>query len=366
MNYKAQIMIPSFSGDEAAYMERAVRRGEIAAKGENSEEFKKLLLDYTGVKNGLLCSNGTAAIHLALKAVGVSEGDLVFCPTFTYCGTAYPILYERAIPVFIDCTPDGTLDPTSLKMALEKYKSKPPKAVITVDTYGAPADYDEIYEALSGYDIPVIADSAESLGGEYKGRKCGSLGDISIISFSYSKLVTTSMGGAVLSDNGEYIESASYIANQAKAKSPCYIHKEIGYNYLMSNVLAGMGIGNMKRIDSLVEIKRSIFLKYKEAFRDCGVAMCSDKEGSSHWYNGIILKNKNTDGIINELLSRGIEVRNGFNPMHNQTAFSGFDYVCDKNNSMQLFENTVLIPSGAGMSEEIQEIVIKEVKALIC
>ncbi len=366
MNYKAQIMIPSFSGEEAAYMERAVAKGEIATKGENSDEFKKLLLDYTKASYGLLCCNGTAAIHLALKAVGVSEGDFVFCPTFTYCGTAYPILYERAVPVFIDCTPQGTLDPKALSMALEKYKNKLPKAIIIVDTYGAPADYDEIFCVLDGYSIPVIVDSAESLGGEYKDKKCGSIGDISIISFSYSKLVTTSMGGAVLSDNEEYIKDAAYIANQAKAKSPCYIHKEIGYNYLMSNVLAGMGIGNMKRLDSLVEIKRNIFKKYKEAFSDLGVSMCSDKEGSSHWYNGVILKNKDTNLIIAELLNRGIEVRNGFNPMHNQAAFSGFDYIYDKNNSMTLFENTVLIPSGPGMSEEIQELVIKEVKSLIC
>ncbi len=359
-------MIPSFSGEESAYMERAIQKGEIATKGENSDQFKSLLLSYTGAKHGLLCANGTAAIHLALKAVGVSEGDYVFCPTFTYCGTAYPILYERAVPVFIDCTPDGTLDPVSLKMALEKYKNKLPKAILIVDTYGAPADYKEIYEVLGGYDIPVIVDSAESLGGEYNGKKCGSFGDISIISFSYSKLVTTSMGGAVLSDNEEYIKTASYIANQAKAKSPCYIHKEIGYNYLMSNILAGMGIGNMKRLDSLVEIKRNIFNKYKEAFSPCGVKMCSDKEGSSHWYNGIITENKDVNEIISKLLERGIEVRNGFNPMHNQAAFSGFDYVYDKNNSLSLFNNTVLIPSGPGMSEDIQDLVIREVKTLIC
>ena len=167
MSYKAEIMIPSFSGEEGMYMQKALERGEIAAKGENTDIFKNLLLSYTGVSHGFLCSNGTAAIHLALKALGVSEGDIVFCPTFTYCGTAYPILYERAVPVFIDCTPDGTLDPVSLKMALEKYKDNLPKAILIVDTYGAPADYDEIYDVLKGYDVPVIVDSAESLGGCY-------------------------------------------------------------------------------------------------------------------------------------------------------------------------------------------------------
>lgn len=366
MSYKAEIMIPSFSGEEGMYMQKALERGEIAAKGENTDIFKNLLLSYTGVSHGFLCSNGTAAIHLALKALGVSEGDIVFCPTFTYCGTAYPILYERAVPVFIDCTPDGTLDPVSLKMALEKYKDNLPKAILIVDTYGAPADYDEIYDVLKGYDVPVIVDSAESLGGSYKGKKCGSFGDISIISFSYSKLVTTSMGGAVLSENEEYIKNVSYTANQSKAKSPCYIHKEIGYNYLMSNILAGMGIGNMKRLDELVQVKRNIFSKYKEAFTPYGVRMCSDKEGSSHWYNGIMVENRDVNEMIKKLLEAGVEVRNGFNPMHNQAAFSGFDYVYDKNNSMKLFETTVLIPSGPGMSEEIQDFVISEVKKLLC
>jgi len=366
MAYKAQIMIPSFSGEESAYMERAVLSGEIANKGQNIDEFTDLLLSYTRVSHGLLCCNGTAAIHLALKVAGVEEGDYVFCPTYTYCGTAYPILYERAVPVFIDCTPDGTLDPESLKLALLKYKDKLPKAILIVDTYGAPADFDEIAEVLSGYDIPVIVDSAESLGGEYKGKKCGSFGDISIISFSYSKLVTTSMGGAILSDNEEYIKNAAYFANQAKAKSPCYIHKEIGYNYLISNVLAGMGIGNMKRLDELVSVKRNIFKKYKEAFLSYGVRMCSDKEGSSHWYNGIILSNEKADEGVKKLLDAGIEVRNGFNPMHNQAAFAGFDYVTAKNNSMNLFKNTILIPSGPGMSDEIQELVIKEVKNILC
>ena len=359
-------MIPSFAGDESGYLIRALDKSEISTHGENIDEMTSLLKNYLSVKNALLVCNGTAAIHLALKAAGVSEGDTVFCPTFTYCGTAYPILYERAVPVFIDCKKDGTLDPAALEKALEKYRARPPKAVIAVDTYGAPSDYEKIRELLADIRIPLIADSAESLGGNYKGKKCGSLGDISIVSFSYSKLVTTSMGGAIMSDNGEYIEKASYLANQAKAKSPCYIHKEIGYNYLMSNVLAGMGISNMKRIDELIKIKEEIFLKYKRAFEEFEfIRMCSDVPGSSHWYNGIITERGDVGEIINALLEKGVEVRNGFNPMHNQKAFSGFDYVSVSNNSMELFKKTVLIPSGPGMSGEIQNYVIETLKEII-
>lgn len=366
MSYKAEIMIPSFTGEEASYIERAIKKGEIACKGENSREFLELLLEKTGNKHGLLVANGTAAIHLALKAAGVTDKDIVFCPTFTYCGTAYPIIYERAVPVFIDCTPDGTLDAASLSAALEKYKDNPPKAVIAVDTYGAPADYDEIKEILKPYNIPLIADCAESLGGSFRGKPSGSTGDISIVSFSYSKTVTTSMGGAIFSDNEEYIKSAAYLANQAKASSPLYLHREVGYNYLMSNLLAGMGIPNLKRIDKLIERKKEIFTKYKN---ELGIypylRFCSDKEGSSYWYNGIITEKGNADEIIKFLLSEGVEVRNGFNPMHNQAAFSGFDYISVENNSMKLLKNTVLLPSGPGMSDEIQDFVITKVKEIL-
>ena len=366
MSYKAKIMIPSFKGDESEYLKRAVESLEISTHGKNIDELTRLLKNYLSVKNALLVCNGTAAIHLALKSIGISEGDIVFCPTITYCGTAYPILYERAIPVFIDCNENGTLDPKALEKALLKYKDKLPRAVIAVDTYGAPSDYDEIKEILKKYNIPLIADSAESLGGEYKGKKCGSLGDISIVSFSYSKLVTTSMGGAIFSDNDEVMEKASYLANQAKAKSPCYIHKEIGYNYLMSNVLAGMGISNMKRIDELIERKKKIFEKYKQAFSGYDyIRMCSDVSGSSHWYNGIMTKKGDVNKIIRRLLDEGVEVRNGFNPMHNQAAFSGYDYVYEDNNSMKLFEQTVLIPSGPGMSDDIQDFVIDTVNNIL-
>jgi len=366
MSYKAQIMIPSFTGEESSYIEKAIEKGEIACKGENSSELLNLLLKKTKAKHGLLVANGTAAIHLALKAAGVTDGDIVFCPTFTYCGTAYPIIYERAIPVFIDCKPDGTLDPGALEKALIKYKDNPPKAVIAVDTYGAPADYDEIKSLLAPYKIPLIADSAESLGGSYKGRPAGSFGDISIVSFSYSKTVTTSMGGAIFSDNEEYIKTASYLANQAKASSPCYLHREIGYNYLMSNLLAGMGIPNLKRIESLIERKREVFLKYKKAFSKYSfLRFCSDKEGSSCWYNGIITDRGDANEIIKELLASGIEVRNGFNPMHNQEAFSGFDYVSVDNNSMELFKKTVLIPSGPGMDDGIQDYVIEKLTEIL-
>lgn len=359
MKYKVEIMSPSFCGDELKYLENAFWTNEISTKGENINRMSKMLVEYTGRKYCTLLSNGTAGLHLALKALDVSDNDIVFCPTLTYCGTVYPIIYERAVPVFIDCKKDGTMDEECLKIALSKYKDNLPKAVMAVDTYGSSADYSKILSVLKDYNIPLISDSAESLGGEYEGKKSGSFGDISVISFSYSKIVTTSMGGAVLSDNKEYMDKMAYLANQSKASSKCYIHKEVGYNYLMSNLLAGIGISQMERIDQFLEKKRAIFNTYKKAFKNIeGISFISDKEGSNHWQCGVILNNDNAHEIVDKLISNGIETRCGFNPMHRQEAFSGFDYITKDDISTDLFYKTILLPSGTGMTIEQQEYVI--------
>lgn len=366
MSFKVEIMTPSFKGDELSYIEDALKKNQISTKGDNIDLMTKMLTDYTGVPYCKLLSNGTAGLHLALKAIGIDDNDKVFCPTLTYCGTVYPIIYERGIPVFIDCKADGTMDEECLKIALDKYKDDLPKAVMAVDTYGASADYDKILKVLEGYNIPLISDSAESLGGEYKGKKCGSFGDISVISFSYSKIVTTSLGGAVLTANKEYMEKMAYLANQAKAKSACYIHKEVGYNYLMSNLNAGLGVSQLKRLDELLLKKQEIFNMYKQGFSDNkNIRLISDKEGSSHWQNGIIIDNCDVFELVNKLLDAGIEVRNGFNPMHKQEAFEGFDYVTEDDVSNKLFYKTVLLPSGTGMTKEQQEYVIETVKNII-
>ncbi len=363
---KVEISKPLFFGDEEKYLTDALKKNQIACKGDNIDMMEKFLCDYVGRDYALLLANGTAGLHLALKALDVSQGDIVFASSLTYCGTIYPIIYERAIPVFIDCLPDGTMDPECLEKAFIKYKDNPPKCVMAVDTYGAPYEYDEISAILKKYSTPLISDSAESLGGKYKDKKCGAYGDISVISFSYSKIVTTSLGGVVLTDNKEYYERMKYLANQAKAKSSVYIHKEVGYNYLMSNLNAGLGVSQLNHLEFLINRKKEIFELYKKGFSDFkGISVIADKEGSAYWQNGIVIENGGAKKVVDKLIEAGIEARRGFNPMHTQEAFSQFDYISEKNVSEDLFEKTVLLPSGNGTTNEEIQFVIKKVKEIL-
>ena len=361
-----EISKPLFFGDETKYFQDALNKNQISYKGDNIDMMTDMLKKYTGMPYVLLLANGTAGLHLALKALDLNDKDIVFCPTLTYCGTIYPIIYERAVPVFIDCLEDGTMDPECLKKAFIKYKDNPPKCVMAVDTYGASYDYDKIRAICDEYNTPLISDSAESLGGMYKDKKCGSYGDISVISFSYSKIVTTSMGGAVLTRNKEYYEQMKYLANQAKAKSTAYIHKEVGYNYLMSNLNAGLGVSQLKRLEMLLERKEEIFNLYKKGFEmSMGIKLISDKPGSSHWQNGIVAEGYNMDEVTDKLIENGIEARRGFNPMHKQEAFDSFDYITINNISEKLFNNTVLLPSGTGSTNEEIKYVINVLKNIL-
>lgn len=363
---KVSIAKPLFFGDETDYIKDAFSKNQIACKGDNIDKMAKMLSDYIGVPYCLLLSNGTAGLHLALKALDISDGDIVFCPTLTYCGTIYPVIYERAVPVFIDCKEDGTMDEKCLEDAFIKYKDNPPKCVMAVDTYGAPYDYDKIRAVTSKYNVPLISDSAESLGGMYKDKKCGSYGDIAVISFSYSKIVTTSLGGAVLTSNKDYLEKMAYLANQAKAKSSAYIHKEVGYNYLMSNVNAGIGVSQLNHLEELIKIKKDMFLRYKNGFSDIdSIKVISDKDGSSYWQNGIVIDGFDVEKIVNKLIELGIEVRRGFNPMHKQEAFNSFDYITRDNVSEELFLKTILLPSGNGTTNDEIDYVINTVIKLI-
>ena len=362
---KVEIAKPYFFGDECEYIQDAINKNQIALSGDNLDLMAKMLSEYTDMPYVLLLANGTAGLHLALKALDIEDKDLIFCPTLTYCGTIYPVIYERAVPVFIDCKEDGTMDPECLEKAFLKYKDTPPKCVMAVDTYGASYDYYKIREICDKYNVPLISDSAESLGGTYEDLKCGGYGDISVISFSYSKIVTTSLGGAVLTKNKEYYEKMKYLANQAKAKSTAYIHKEVGYNYLMSNINAGIGVSQLKRLDFLLAKKNELFLKYKKGFENLGVSLISDKAGSSHWQNGIVKDGMDTEKIVSYLLDKGIEVRRGFNPMHRQEAFNSFDYITINNVSEKLFDSTILLPSGTGTTDEEADYVINSLKEIL-
>jgi pyridoxal phosphate-dependent aminotransferase EpsN len=249
------------NGAEMKYVRRAFRTNWIAPLGENIDKFEESVRSYVRMPEAVALSSGTAAIHLALKALGVSAGDAVFCSDVTFAGSCNPIMYLGAEPVFIDSDMESwCISPALLEKALAEYKSRNrlPKAVIVVDLYGLPADYGRILEICRRYGVPVLEDAAEALGSSYKGEKCGSFGDIGALSFNANKIITTSGGGMALLRDRAAAEKIRYWAAQAREKTPHYEHRDIGYNYRLSNVTAGIGRGQMESLDRYVAARRAI------------------------------------------------------------------------------------------------------------
>lgn len=252
----------SDEGYEKQYINEAFESNWIAPLGKNVDEFEKELAAKVGIKAAAALSSGTAAIHMALKAAGVGEGDIVFCPTLTFAATANPIIYQNAIPVFIDSDYETwNMSPEALEEAFKKYPKV--KAVLVVHLYGLSADMDKIVEICKKHDVQLIEDAAESLGTTYKGRYTGTIGDYGIYSFNGNKIITTSGGGMLVSDNEERIAKVRFWATQARDNARHYQHSELGYNYRMSNVIAGIGRGQLKVLDQRIEKKRYIFDFYK-------------------------------------------------------------------------------------------------------
>ena len=264
----------SDEGYEQEYIKEAFDTNWIAPLGENVNNFEKEICEVTGAKDATALVSGTSAIHLALKLLEVKKGDIVFCQSLTFSASANPIIYENATPVFIDSDRDTwNMSPKALETAFKKYKEKgiKPKAVIVVHLYGICAKIDEIAEICKKYDTPIVEDAAESLGSIYKGRMTGTFGDYGILSFNGNKIITSSGGGMLLvntSDSKEKAARARFLSTQARENKRYYYHKEVGYNYRMSNIVAGIGRGQLKVLDKRVEKKREIYFHYKEAFKD--------------------------------------------------------------------------------------------------
>ena len=270
-NKRIFLSSPHMGEFERKFVKEAFDTNWIAPLGPNVNEFEKELAEYVGVKSAAVLTSGTSAIHLAVKLLGVSKGDYVLCSSLTFCASCNPIVYEGAIPVFIDSEPESfNMSPKALKKALEDLKVKgiTPKAAIVVNLYGNSANMDAIKELCDEYNVKIIEDAAESLGSTYKGKMSGTIGEIGIYSFNGNKIITTSGGGALVSDNEEYVKKARFLSTQAKEPMPYYEHKEIGYNYRMSNVVAGIGRGQLRVLDNRVKEKNHIFNTYKEAFKD--------------------------------------------------------------------------------------------------
>lgn len=360
MDDRIYLSSPHMCGEEMKYIEDAFKKNWIAPLGENVNEFEKAMAEFTGRPYALALSSGSAGIHLGLKYLGVKEGDVVFCSSFTFSGSCNAIDYCKAKPVFIDCDYETyNMSPVALEKAYKKYPN--PAAVIIVNLYGNPADYDILLQIARSHNTPVLEDAAESLGATYKGVQTGNFGDISVLSFNGNKIITTSGGGMVLVSEKKVKDKLLFWATQAREPFPWYEHKEIGYNYRMSNISAGIGRGQMFCLKERISQKRAIYETYKECFADNKyVDMIPDTKDSlpNHWLSAITLTRDckaHFMDIINALNEENIESRPAWKPMHLQPVFQGYDFFSSLDEgsiSEDLFNRSVCLPSDTKMTKE--------------
>ena len=362
----------SNEGYEQEYIKEAFDTNWIAPLGENVDKFEEEIANYANIESATALSAGTAAIHMALKALDVKRGDIVFCQSLTFSATANPIIYQNATPVFIDSEDETwNMDPKALEKAFEKYPN--PKAVLVVNLYGTPAKLDEILEICKKHNTPVIEDAAESLGATLNDKQTGTFGEFGIYSFNGNKIITTSGGGMLVSNNAEKIKKVRFWSTQSREPERHYEHKEIGYNYRMSNICAGIGRGQLKVLDKRIEKKTKIYETYQKLFKDIPEIKMQpylEKSKPNHWLSAILLdensKIKPLD-IIVALEKENIESRPIWKPMHLQPVFENCDFITTAkqgSNSQDIFERGVCLPSDTKMTEEEQEKVIKIIKNL--
>jgi len=363
------------SGNEQKYINEAFETNWIAPLGPNVDAFEEEMTAYTGTAGSTVLSSGTAAIHLALELVGVGQGDVVFCSSLTFVASANPILYLGGEPVFIDSEEETwNMSPDALARAMKDAKATGvlPKAVLVVNLYGQSAKMDELMEICDSYGVPIIEDAAESLGSTYKGKKSGTFGKFGIYSFNGNKIITTSGGGMLISDNVDELERARFLATQARDQAKHYQHSTIGYNYRMSNILAGVGRAQLEVLDERVETKRAVFDRYVEALGDIeGVHFMPELEGtySNRWLTALTLDPKKIGITPYELMdvleAKNIEARPVWKPMHMQPLFEGckfYPHAEDDIVSERLFETGICLPSGSNMTVEEQQRVITILK----
>lgn len=372
MNKRILLASPHMSeeGFEQEYVKEAFDTNWVAPLGKNVDGLEKELANYVKVENAAALSAGTAAIHMAFKALDVKQGDIVFCSDLTFSATANPIIYQNATPVFIDSEYETwNMDPKALEKAFEKYPN--PKAVIMVHLYGTPGKIEEIAKICKNHNVPLVEDSAESLGATLNGKQTGTFGEYGIYSFNGNKIITTSGGGMLVSNNKERIQKVRFWATQSREPARHYEHKEIGYNYRMSNISAGIGRGQLKVLDDRISKKTEIYETYKDAFKEIPeIKMQPYLENSkpNHWLSTIILdKNSKVKplDIIEKLDQENIETRPIWKPMHMQPVFTNYDFIKfveDKPVSEDIFERGVCLPSDTKMTAEEQSKVIEVIK----
>lgn len=372
MSDKIWLSPPHMSGEEINFVNEAFASNWIAPLGPHVDAFEQEMCHYLQAGHAAALSSGTAAVHLALILLGVKAGDEVICQSMTFSGSANPIVYQQALPVFVDSERDTwNMDPELLYSAIEDRikKGKKPKAVILVHLYGQPAQIDAIQQVCDTFSIPLIEDAAEALGSCYRGRKAGTFGAFSILSFNGNKIITTSGGGMLLSDQADSIQKARHLATQARDDAPHYEHSSIGYNYRMSNLLAAVGRGQLKVIDKRVDKKRELFGAYRERLADTGAFQFQPEAAetlSNKWLTTIVIDSDiagtDREQVRLALRKENIDARPLWKPMHLQPVFRNSPRYTN-GISEELFDRGLCLPSGttlaSGDLDRICEIVRK-------
>jgi dTDP-4-amino-4,6-dideoxygalactose transaminase len=368
MSTKIWLSPPHMSGLEEKYIREAFATNWIAPLGPNVDEFELALSRYLDGKHIAALSSGTAAIHLALILLGVTCGDEVIASDFTFSATVSPIVYQGATPVFVDSEMQTwNMDPVLLEEAIvDRMKNhKKPKAIIFVEIYGMPANMDALVEISSKYEIPLIEDSAEALGSKFRGRPCGTFGEMGILSFNGNKIITTSGGGALVAGNPEYADKARFLASQAKENTLHFEHAQVGYNYRMSNVLAGIGRGQMEVIEERVAAHRYNNQRYRELLSDIpGLIFHSEPDDtffSNFWLTSALISEPddhfNSASVIRSMGQDNIDSRPLMKPMHLQPVFKHHPAYLN-GNSEYLFNSGFCLPSGSSLTgQDIERIV---------
>ena len=372
---KINLAAPCMMGNELEYVKQAFATNWIAPLGAFVNQLEDDVCQRIGCDGAVALSSGTAAIHLALIEAGVKPGDIVFCSDMTFTASANPIVYCGAKPVFIDCEPiTFGMSPRALQKAFEMYK---PKAVVVASIYGIPAQLDELLKICQHYGVPMIEDSTEVLGSTINGKYAGTFGQFGTFSFNGNKIITTSGGGMLVSNDGKSLTHALHLATHAKEKSGFYEHRELGYNYRLSNVSAAIGVGQLEKLDELIELKQGIWNRYNRAFKryekyGVGMAQVPTWMTSNYWLSVLLLGDKSrttpTD-IVRSLRSKNIEARHIWKPLHTQELWKGTDFV--KTCTFQppfsdwFFEHGVCLPSDVNMTEVEQKYVIDAVCSAI-
>ena len=369
-NKKIYLSSPTMHEEEQKFIQEAFDTNWVAPLGPNVNAFEKEMEAYTGAAHASALSAGTAAIHLALRILGIGEGDLVFAPTLTFSATCNPIVYEKATPIFIDSEEDTwNMSPAALEKAFKTYGK--PKAVIVVHLYGTPAKLSEIMEICNRYQVPLVEDAAESLSSTYEGKQTGTFGKIGIYSFNGNKIITTSGGGMLVSDEETITKKATFLATQARDPARYYQHSQIGYNYRMSNITAGIGRGQLLHLEEHKALKKKIYATYKEAFADIPeltMNPMNEKGDANCWLSCVTIEkgcSVTPDQIMDALAAENIESRPIWKPMHLQPVFAEYDFVTEKDGcsvAADIFDRGFCLPSDIKNTDEDMDRIIRIVR----